>query len=63
MSRLEELVQNGIVPYVVFDGADLPNKQKTNEKRKEFEIVFLFLGIENDNRTLLLLSNWKVRVK
>ncbi|KAM7456153.1 hypothetical protein BLSTO_03098 [Blastocystis sp. subtype 1] len=35
MSRLEELIQNGIVPFVVFDGADLPNKQETNAERKE----------------------------
>lgn len=36
MTRLEELIQNGIVPFVVFDGADLPSKQETNEKRKEY---------------------------
>ena len=34
LSRLQELVQNGIIPIVVFDGADLPIKQNTNDKRR-----------------------------
>lgn len=53
MSRLEQLVQNGIIPYVVFDGADLPNKQKTNDKRKEFEIVFVLM-IRKRQQNLLI---------
>ncbi|KNB42296.1 exonuclease 1 [Blastocystis sp. subtype 4] len=34
ISRLEELINNGITPYVVFDGANLPNKQITDDSRR-----------------------------
>lgn len=48
MSRLEELIQNGIVPYVVFDGADLPNKQETNAKRKEWGRIVVVISRTRD---------------
>ena len=38
---MEELINNGITPYVVFDGADLPNKQITDDSRK----LLLFLSL------------------
>lgn len=30
------LLQNDIVPIIVFDGADLPIKEATNNERKEY---------------------------
>ena len=35
MARLEELQVAGLLPFVVFDGADLPNKNDTNDRRRE----------------------------
>ena len=35
LNRLDELISEGLVPYVVFDGADLPIKDNTNESRRE----------------------------
>ena len=37
IARLNEFCLNGITPYVVFDGANLPNKQKTDETRALYE--------------------------
>ena len=39
VSRLEELINNGITPYVVFDGANLPNKQITDDSRKQYYLL------------------------
>ena len=36
IDRLEKLIQFQIVPFVVFDGSDLPIKQDTNSKRREY---------------------------
>ena len=38
ISRLEELINNGITPYVVFDGTNLPNKQITDDSRRLYDL-------------------------
>lgn len=33
MGRIELLIQNGVIPYVVFDGGPLPNKSEEEQAR------------------------------
>ena len=53
MDFINLLLQNAIFPIIVFDGADLPIKEVTNNKRKEYIPPILILLIES----ALLLSN------
>lgn len=53
MDFINLLLQNAIFPIIVFDGADLPVKEVTNNKRKEYIPPILILLIES----ALLLSN------
>lgn len=39
LNRLDELISEGLIPYVVFDGADLPSKDSTNENRRKWVCV------------------------
>lgn len=36
MDRIQALIQNGITPYVVFDGGPLPMKKGTEEERRAY---------------------------
>ena len=53
MDFINLLLQNAIFPIIVFDGADLPIKEVTNNKRKEYIPPILILLIES---ALLLLN-------
>lgn len=53
MDFIKLLLQNAIFPIIVFDGADLPIKEVTNNKRKEYIPPILILLIES---ALLLLN-------
>jgi hypothetical protein len=35
MGKLKLLLMNGLIPLVVFDGAKLPMKKRTEEERKK----------------------------
>lgn len=53
MDFINLLLQNAIFPIIVLDGADLPIKEVTNNKRKEYIPPILILLIES---ALLLLN-------
>lgn len=53
MSRLEELVQNGITPFVVFDGGDLPSKQHTNDLRREYGKMYSLMRRKRQQNLLI----------
>ena len=53
MDFINLLLQNAIFPIIVFDGADLPIKEVTNNNRKEYiSLGYIFLL-----ESALLLSN------
>ena len=49
MNLVNLLLQNGVIPVLVFDGQDVPIKQKENESRRKYieYILNLFIVIEN----------------
>ena len=38
MKLVEMVLDNGIIPILVFDGSDMPIKDKENGKREEFDL-------------------------
>lgn len=38
MKLVEMVLDNGIIPVLVFDGLDMPIKDKENSKREEFNM-------------------------
>lgn len=52
MKRLNRLLENGITPVIVFDGQQLPQKAKTNEKRRKERKEALELALEYEKRNM-----------
>jgi len=53
MKRVMFLIENGITPFIVFDGGDLPAKSGTNEKRKKDRAEHLRKAVEFEKRGLI----------
>lgn len=47
MKIINLLLQHEIIPIIVFDGADLPIKDGTNSKRKEYLNFIQNISLEN----------------
>ena len=50
MNLVNLLLQNGVIPVLVFDGQDVPIKQKENESRRKYIEFVLNLFIVTENK-------------
>ena len=50
MNLVNLLLQNGVIPVLVFDGQDVPIKQQENESRKKYIEFMLNIKIEKENK-------------
>ena len=50
MNLVNLLLQNGVIPVLVFDGQDVPIKQKENESRRKYIEFILNIKIEKENK-------------
>ena len=49
MNLVQLLLTNGVIPVLVFDGQDVPIKEKENKKRAEYVIFLELIHLDNEN--------------